>query len=219
MPETAVIRPVLAALALCVALPAQAETYAIQLGSRQIGTLQTSGNALASTLDNTPLGVANGTFEAGVSAVRLSDGSGAQQFLGRNRGGKVRDVSVIRQEGRVLDVTVSPAGDATDLSVPAAVPAGVLFPPEAMARLEAAGGCPAPVTMYDGRRVVSISTLSSTQANEETICEMSYRVTAGKGHLSPFNFRSLAMQLAYRDGALARITVSAGGFDVSMLRR
>ena len=213
------IRPVLVSLALCAALPAQAETYAIQLGARQIGTLQTTGSALSSTLDNTPLGVANGTFEAGVSAVRLPDGSSAQQFVGRNRGGKVRDVSVIRQDGRVVDVTVSPANDATDLSVPAAVPAGVLFPPEAMARLEAAGGCPAPITMYDGRRVVSISTLSSAPANGETVCEMSYRVNAGKGHLSPFNFKSLAMQLAYRDGALARITVSAGGFDVSMVAR
>ena len=213
------IRPVLAALALLAAVPAQAESYAILLGSRQIGTLQTSGSSLVSTLNNTPLGVADGTFEAGVSAVRLADGGSAQQFVGRNRGSKTRDISVIRQDGRVADVTVVPADDATDLSAPAAVPAGVLFPPEAMARLEAAGGCPAPMAMYDGRRVVSIATLSSAQVNGETVCEMSYRVSAGKGHLSPFNFKSLAMELAYSGGALARITVSAGGFDVSMVAR
>jgi hypothetical protein len=39
----------------------------------------------------------------------------------------------------------------------------------------------------------------------------------GKGHLSPFNFKSLAMQAEYRGGAFARLTVSAGGFDVNIL--
>ncbi|RYH04250.1 hypothetical protein EU805_02430 [Salipiger sp. IMCC34102] len=212
------LKPVLA-LALLTATPAVTETYAIQLGSRQIGTLETGASALTSTLDNTPLGVADGTFQASVSRVGLDDGSAADQFLGINRGGKTRDISVIRQDGAVRDVTVVPANDATDLSVPSAVPAGVLFPPEVFARLEAAGGCPAPLSMYDGRRVVGISTASSAVVGGETVCEMSYRVTAGKGHLSPFNFKSLNMELAYAGGALSRVTVSAGSFDVNMLRR
>ena len=212
------LKPVLAVLLLSAA-PALAETYAIELGSRQIGTLQTSGSALTSTLDNTPLGVADGTYKASISRVALADGSAAEQFLGVNRGGKTRDVSVIRQDGGIRDVTVVPANDATDLSVASAVPAGVAFPPEVFARLESAGGCPGAQAMYDGRRVVSISTVSSRVEGAETVCEMSYRVTAGKGHLSPFNFKSLNMELAYAGGALSRVTVSAGGFDVNMVRR
>ncbi|MBS1302408.1 hypothetical protein [Loktanella sp. SALINAS62] len=210
---------VLSVVALMAAQPVIADNYAMMLGSRQIGTLVTNGDALTSTLDNTPLGVADGTFQASVNPVELPDGTLADQFLGINRGGKTRDISVIRQDGRAVDVTVVPANDATDLSKPEAVPAGVLFPSELFSRLERTGGCPGAMTMYDGRRVVSIATASSAVVDGVTVCTMDYRVTAGKGHLSPFNFKSLNMQLAYAGGALARVTVSAGGFDVSMVRQ
>ncbi|KQI70124.1 hypothetical protein AN189_01640 [Loktanella sp. 3ANDIMAR09] len=212
-------RTVISFLVFMSATPTIAETYAMMLGNRQIGTLETNGASLQSTLNNTPLGVADGTFQASVTRVQLPDGSIAEQYLGVNRGGKTRDISVIRQNGRVADVTVVPANDATDLSAPDTVPADVLFPSELFARLERAGGCPAPLQMYDGRRLVAISTASTATENGQTVCDMDYRVAAGKGHLSPFNFKSLNMQLAYADGALARVTVSAGGFDVSMLRQ
>ena len=63
LPLTAALLSLLAGPAL-----AQTQTYAMMLGNRQLGTLQFDGGGqnahLLSRLDNTPLCVADGTFEA-----------------------------------------------------------------------------------------------------------------------------------------------------------
>ena len=212
--------PLIAALSLLLTGPAfaQSQTYAMMLGSRQLGTLDFDGSGqnvhLLSRLDNTPLGVADGTFEA--TARAAGDGI---EYLGQNRGSKTRDIAITRQGAAVGTVAVSPAEDETDLSDPARVPAGTLTPAEVFGVLANGKTCPNPMAMYDGRRVVELATTAMDAVGDTVTCTMSYRVVAGKGHLSPFNFKSLAMQAIYQSGALAQVTVSAGGFDVNLVRQ
>ena len=212
--------PLIAALTLLVATPAlaQSQSYAMMLGNRQLGTLAFDGSGsnvhLLSRLDNTPLGVADGTFEATTRA----DGD-TVAYLGQNRGSKTRDIAITRQGPAVNAVTVTPSGDATDLSDPASVPAGTLTTAEVFGQLANGKTCPNPMAMYDGRRVVQLATTAIDTTGDTVTCTMSYRVIAGKGHLSPFNFKSLAMTAIYQAGALAQVTVSAGGFDVTLVRQ
>ena len=197
---------------------AQSQTYAMTLGDRQLGTLSFDGSGqnvhLLSRLDNTPLGVADGTFEATTQAT----GDGIS-YLGQNRGSKTRDIAITRQGPAVASVTVTPSDDATELSVPANVPAGTLTPSEVFGVLANGSTCPNPMAMYDGRRVVQLATTAIDATGDTVTCTLSYRVVAGKGHLSPFNFKSLSMAAIYQTGALARVTVSAGGFDVNLVRQ
>ncbi|MFZ3584407.1 hypothetical protein ACOI1H_19920 [Loktanella sp. DJP18] len=212
--------PLIAALAILLAGPAvaQSQTYAMMLGNRQLGTLGFDGSGqdvhLLSRLDNTPLGVADGTFEATTRA----NGT-AVDYVGQNRGSKTRDIAITRQGNTVSAVTVSPTDDMTALSVPAQVPVGTLTTAEVFGILALGKTCPNPMAMYDGRRVVQLATTAIDTQGDTVICTMSYRVVAGKGHLSPFNFKSLAMTAVYRSQALALITVSAGGFDVNLVRQ
>lgn len=199
--------------------PATAEpmTFALMLGERQIGTLVFDASIretqLRSTLDNTPLGVADGTFDA------VTRTTGAQTaYLGRNRGGKTRDIAVSWQGDSVTDVTVTPQGEGTDLSDPAKVPRGALSPSAVFAALAQGRNCPSPMAMYDGRRVIQIGTTTATEVGTSVTCEMAYRVILGPGHLSPFRFRSVDMQAVYTSGALREITLGAGGFRVRVLR-
>lgn len=197
---------------------AQSQSYALMLGQRQLGTLSVEGSGqnvhLLSRLDNTPLGVADGTFEA------MARGAGdAVTYAGANRGSKTRDIAFTRQNGQVTAVTVTPAGDMTDLSDAARVPAGTLTPAEVFGVLANGKTCPNPMAMYDGRRVVQLATTAMDTSGDTVTCAMSYQVVAGKGHLSPFNFKSLSMTAIYRAQALAQITVSAGGFDVNLVRQ
>ena len=197
---------------------AEMQTYDLLLGQRQLGTLQfdTVSQTLVADLNNTPLGVADGRFTASVTAVRTAAGIAATQYLSQT---DKRQISVLLDEGHVLDTTIAPRSEATDLSDPTQVPVGVVPPTATFGALAGAGGCPAPVTMYDGRRVVRIATTARDVQGADTLCTMDYRVTAGPGHLSPFRFRSLDMGLIYRDGALSRITLRAGGFEVAVARR
>lgn len=197
---------------------AEKQTYTMSLGARQIGTLVFDGagrNArLVSTMDNTPLGVADGTFEA------TTRGTGSKvAYLSKNRGSKVRDIAVTRQGQKVTAVSVTPAKEKTDMTDPAKVPDGVISPTEVFARLATGTHCPQPMAIYDGRRVVQMATASiATDDGAVVTCDMSYRVVMGPGHLSPFRFKSLGMQVVYAAGVLDRVTMSAGGFDVTLTR-
>lgn len=197
---------------------AEKQTYAMSLGNRQIGTLVfdwTDRNArLLSVMNNTPMGVANGSFEA-VTQVK----GGAVTYLGTSRGSKTRDISVTRQAARVTAVTVTPVHEATKMTVPAAVPLGVVSPTEGFAVLARGKSCPGPVMMYDGRRVIQMATQTQALDGNEVTCAMSYRVIKGPGHLSPFRFKSIGMQVVYTAQTLTRITMSAGGFDVNLVRQ
>ena len=212
--------PLIAALATLLAGPALAaqQNFAMMLGNRQLGTLAFDGSGkdvhLLSRLDNTPLGVADGTFEA----VTRAKGD-TIEYLGVNRGSKTRDIAVTREGTQVTAVTVTPADEMTVLSDISKVPAGTLTTAEAFGVLANGKTCPNPLTMYDGRRVVQMATTAMDTTGETVTCDMSYRVIAGKGHLSPFNFKSLSMTAIYQAGALAQITVSAGGFDLNLVRR
>lgn len=207
-----------ATLALAGPAWAQSQTYAMTLGNRQLGTLTFDGQGqnvhLLSRLDNTPLGVADGVFEA----VTKSTADGVA-YLGRSTGNKSRDIAVTRTGSNVSEVTVTPSSEATDLSVVPAVPAGTLTPTEVFGRLANASSCPEPMTMYDGRRVVRMATTAMAQTGDSVTCDIAYNVVMGKGHLSPFGFKSLAMQAVYQANTLARITVSAGGFNVNLIRQ
>ncbi len=209
-----------AALSSLLAGPTMAEkqTYMMMLGNRQLGTLVFDGNgsnsALLSTMDNTPLGVANGTFEA---VTRAKDDE--VDYFGKSRGSKTRDIAVIRKANTVTAVTVTPQKEMTEMTDAGKVPAGVISPTEVFAALANGGTCPSPMAMYDGRRVVQMATTAMKQDGDTVTCDMSYRVVMGPGHLSPFHFKSFGMQIAYTAHKLARVTMSAGGFNVNLIRQ
>lgn len=197
---------------------AEKQSYKMMLGNRQLGTLVFNGHgsnaALLSTMDHTPLGVANGTFEA----VTRSKG-GQVDYLGTSRGSKTREISFIRKGSTVEAVTVTPEDEKTDLSDTGKVPPGVISPTEVFASLANSGTCPSPMTMYDGRRVVKLATTGVQKEGNTVTCDMSYRVVMGPGHLSPFHFKSFGMQAVYSGQGLAAVTMSAGGFDVNLIRQ
>ncbi|WP_152465444.1 hypothetical protein [Sulfitobacter sp. THAF37] len=217
MTRFSILAPVLACL-LCGPALAEKLTYAMALGSRQIGSVSYDGGPragrLLAVMDNTPLGVADGSFEAVTRAQ-----AGTVIYESRSRGSKQREIVVKRAGGRVTEVTVIPPDEATDLSDVAQVPRGVMSLTEAFAAMALGRDCPDPMTVYDGRRVVRIATAARSDSGSEVSCKMSYRVVQGPGHLSPFRFRSLGMELTYATSALQRITFSAGGFDVTLTRQ
>lgn len=200
--------------------PANAErqTYAMMLDNRQIGTLVFEGQGstakLQSTINNTPLGVANGLLEA------TSRAKGNQvDYVSKNQGSKAREIKISREANIVTTVIVNPDKDMTELSDGGKVPAGVIFPTELFSALANGGTCLSPMAMYDGRRVVQISTTAMKAEGENVTCDMSYRVVMGPGHLSPLRFKLFGMQTTYAAGMLTRITMSAGGFKVNLIRK
>lgn len=209
--------------ALMLAAPAYAETYNVSLGGKTLGQLSYTEaghtTTLRSTLDNTPLGVFNGTF-TGTSA-----GSAAKvAFTGDSRSSrKQRLVNVDFAKGRAVSTTITPVDEVTDLSDVARVPEGVVDPVRAMDQLFRAKGCPQPVQMYDGRRVVMMRSDAGTQAGDILTCNVSYKVTAGPGHLSPLGISSAKMQLDYVTAGgkqtLQQIRISSGIFSLNMDRQ
>lgn len=200
--------------------PATADTqiYTMSLGQRLLGTLQFAGQnsneTVFVTLNNVPLGIKNGTFEA----VTRTSGDKVD-YLGMNRGSETRDIAIIRKAGTVTSVKVTPRSEMTKMSDAGRVPAGVRFLAEVFAAFANGRSCPAPMAMYDGRRVVQIATAAMDQSGDTVICDMSYRVAMGPGYVSPFYFKSFGMQLAYTTRSLARVTLSAGGFKVNLIRQ
>lgn len=197
---------------------ADQKTFKTMLGNRQLGTLTFMVNGditkLLSTLDNTPLGVADGSFEA------VTEMAGGQvNYRGESQGSRTRTIEITRNANAVTAVKVSPESEKTGLSIIANVPSGVISPTEAFARMLTQGTCPSPMVVYDGRRVVQIGTTAMTEDAGWVECDLSYSVLLGPGHLSPFRFRSIDMSMTYAAGELARITVSAGGFGVTLIRQ
>ncbi|EYD76918.1 hypothetical protein Rumeso_01440 [Rubellimicrobium mesophilum DSM 19309] len=218
----------LATASLAGAARAEATSFQVVLAGSVLGTVdyETDGGRpalLRSNLDNTPLGVLNGTWQAGSQPVRTSEGVDAVQFQAVTASSrKNRTITFLHADGRVLTVQVDPAEDATELSDAAQVPAGVLDPVEAFGRLFETQGCPEAFRLYDGRRVVEVTPAGAEEANGLLTCDMDYEVVAGPGHLSPFRFRSFDLTLTYvrTDGGpvLAEVDVSAGPFTVRLRR-
>ena len=210
----------------------QSQRYQVLLGGRALGALDYARSAsgagasqtLSATFDNTPLGVFDGTFQGTSKPVRAEGGDVLLQYLGQSESSrKSRVISVLLDAARVMETVVSPEGERTPLSQAERVPAGVVDPVAAFGRLVGSAGCPEPFTMYDGRRVVEISTQASQREGGTLSCRMDYEVVAGPGHLSPLRFRSLDMELTYDmsgpGGAILReIDIKAGVFHLAVVR-
>lgn len=206
--------------------PAQAETFAVNLGKTTLGQLvyQTSGKivSLRTTLANTPLGVFNGRFESTTAPVTLPDGATGTRFKAHSTSSrKARRVTVDFAKGAAVATTVSPAKEETNLSDPAKAPKGVTDPARAIGQLITAKGCPGRINIYDGRRVISLIPKSPEVQGDTLICAMAYKVTAGPGHLSPLKISKARMQLHYatQNGQrIQKITLGSGPFNLVLNR-
>jgi len=211
---------------LCVAVltapAALADTYRVILGHKTLGHLdyKTNGNAatLRSTLDNTPLGVFNGTFHGS------STGNAATStFTGESRSSrKSRTVIVDIANGRAKSTRITPQKEQTELSDVSLVPAGARDPVRAMGALFRAQGCPKAMRMYDGRRYVTLTPDGQSRDGATLTCNLRYAVTKGPGHLSPLDISSAKMQLSYDTAGdqqnLRELAVSSGPFRLRLTR-
>lgn len=200
----------------------QAQSFSLTLGDRSLGTLtyaQSSGEAtIQSSLDNTPLGVFNGSFSASTTA----SGTSAQYESASRSSRKTRDIAVGFAGGKVGQTVVSPADEMTVLSDPAVAPAGVIDPVSAFGRFVSANGCPEAFRFYDGRRAILVQPAGQATADGILTCDMGYRVSHGPGHLSPLYIKKASVTLRYDvSGAqsLRQVALSAAGFSLVMNRQ
>jgi hypothetical protein len=219
------------ATALCLAFvsgASRAQNYSVSLGGRVVGTLdhrdEAGGGARLATLFNdTPLGVGDGMFDATSRPARAADGTPVRTYSSvASRKDRRIDVDYA-DGGRVVSVVVTPAEERTALSDPAAVPAGVFDPVAAFGRIASARDCPPAFRYYDGRRVVQIVTRERTVDGNAVSCRADYDVIAGPGHLSPFRFTHLRLEMVYdargADAGLRSLEMRTGPFALTLDRR
>lgn len=209
--------------ALILATPAYAQEFSVLLGGKTLGQLSFSQKGstatLRSTLDQTPMGVFNGTF------VGTSEGAARNAtFTGDSQSSrKQRRVIVKYKNGRAHNVDITPAQEQTKHSDPERVSASVMDPVRIIAALMDAEGCPSAMLLYDGRREVRISPNGQDQTAQMLTCRMSYKVTKGPGHLSPLGISSAKMQMTYDNAGgvqkLQQIKISSGVFRLNLDRR
>lgn len=201
---------ILCAAIFCIVLgaPASAQSFSVALGNNILGQLKYSDQGgretLVSNLNNTPMGVFNGTFKGtsrGVAAGR--------EFIGQSVSSrKTRTITTITKGGRAIQTTVTPTSEETKLSNVANVPAGLIDPVMAVGWLIQTGkGCPSTLHIYDGRRAIALTPTGQTAQNGMLTCDIAYTVFAGPGHLSPLKISKAKMQLNYAiDGTEQRLT-------------
>lgn len=203
------------------ATPVSAQTFSVALGGKVLGEMryveQGRGATLLSTLDSTPLGVFNGTFTG------TSTGTPTGRFTGESRSSrKQRVVTVDIENGRAMQVAITPADEITELSDVSRVPDGVVDPVRVIGAMVNASGCPASMRMYDGRRVVTLAVGAGSQSGDTLVCPVSYKVVAGPGHLSPLGISSATIEVSYDTvgggQSLDRITIASGLFRVTLSR-
>ena len=189
----------------------------------QLGfTATPDGPTLSTLVDNTPMGVFNGSFAA--SATRGPDGTLFYTSSSRTTR-KVRDISfAITAQGQVQGVEITPDDQRTALSDASKVPQGVVDPASAFARFVSPAACPEGFALYDGRRVVTVSHVASQQTPARLTCQMRYDITAGPGHLSPLYLTHFRLWLEYTslpDGALIldRVKMRGGVFTLRLTRQ
>lgn len=192
------------------AAPAIAERFDVRLGGAVVGHLDYTPGRISSALTNTPLGAADGTFEAAL--LPAADGT---LYRAANSAG--RRIDVLFANGVVRDTTVTPASEATALSDPKAVPRGILDPITGFGRFAEARDCPPAFRMYDGRRAILVSPRDRAAEGGTITCRYDYTVTHGPGHVRPFRIRNLRLDAVYA-GRLQRLSIGAGPFTVSMTR-
>ena len=205
-----------------------AQTFDLRLGNKTLGTLtystSTKGEQLLSSMNNTPLGVFNGTFTGSSSPVQASSGRAAQQYQSLSKSSrKTRQIMVTIEDGRVIKTNIDPTSERTDLSKPNAVPRGVIDPVQAMGRLIQAQGCPKQFMLYDGRRAVRLTPVGSGNQGTLLTCAVQYNVIAGPGHLSPLYISSVKMQVKYEgmgdQQRLVQIHLKSGIFNLFLTLR
>ncbi|WP_347312446.1 DUF3108 domain-containing protein [Defluviimonas sp. SAOS-178_SWC] len=208
---------------------AEVASYRVEFGGRVLGTVTFSdgakggGQSLRTTLDNTPFGLFDGTFEADSRLEGESAGETRRLYASKSRSTrKARDISFVIDAGRAEETVVSPASEETSLSVPDAVPASVIDPVAAFGRIVRAKGCPEGFTFYDGRRVDEIVPSGADVSGGMTRCKITFTVIAGPGHLSPFRFTEFSMMALYDAGegsgkGLREIDVRAGLLGIRLI--
>ncbi len=218
-PKVSAFAPLLCAL-FWLAAPAHAQNFDVVLGNKTLGqmTFDPRGS-LRSTLDNTPLGVFNGTFQSTLQ----TSANGTETFTGVSQSSrKSRKVVVEFTQGRTTGINITPDKERTALSDITRVPAGVIDPVTAVGKLIHAKGCPAPLHIYEGRRVIALLPQAAQQNGTQLVCPVSYNVIAGPGHLSPLRISSAKMTLTYavsgKRQTLRQIALTAGIFTVSLNR-
>lgn len=212
------MKTALALWAMMMAAPAAAQSFDVVLGGKVLGTLSLSQSGgtrtLRSDLASTPMGVFNGSFK-GTSA----NGN----FTGDSRSSrKTRVVKVAVANGRPTSVEITPEAERTPLSDPARVSQNVTDPVRAIAGLVEAQGCPKTTAFYDGRRVVRLAPTGRKASGNTLVCEMSYTVIQGPGHLSPLKIANAKMQLSYDTAggqSLQQMRISSGIFRLNLNRR
>lgn len=213
---------VLLAAAMVCAAPASAERFTVALGNRTIGSIDVSISganlSMTSTLDNTPLGAADGRITATSRPGTVSNGAAGRIFRTERPD---RNVTIEMDAGRVVATVIDPASERTDASDPRAVTARVSDPVQVMAALIRADGCPRGFRQFDGRRVVEAGLRDSVTSGTTLTCNMAYRVVAGPGHVSPFGIRNIDMVLTYSLNSgqrLEEVALTAAGFTITLAR-
>ena len=224
-PPPLLIATLLAAVA--IAPSAMAQTFDVKLATAKLGTLTYANKGDATTLRSklagTPMGVFNGTFNGTSQAATAADGTAVTQFTGISKSSrKSRKVEVQIAKGRAMATQITPAAEETALSDPANVAGSMINPVRAVGRLINASGCPKRINIYDGRRAIALIPKSSETKDGTLICAISYKVTAGPGHLSPLKISSAKMQVRYdlNGGSqkIREITLGSGVFNLVLER-
>ena len=204
------------------ATTAQAETFSVSLGKITLGKLVhtgTSGGAsLKATLDNTPMGVFDGTFNGTAKPATATDGTPVIHYNSVSKSSrKSRSVQVQIAKGRALATDVTPSSEITNLSDPAKAPKNITDPARAIGMLINSSGCPARINIYDGRRAIALIPGTSETKDDKLICSIAYKVTAGPGHLSPLKISKAKMKVTYdttNGQSLQQITLRSGPFNL-----
>ena len=222
-PKSVFLKAMCAALLINAAPPVRGETFAVKLGKITLGQLTYSrnskGQTLQSTLANTPLGVFNGTFMGTSRPGKSADHSRVTEFVGISKSSrKSRKVEVQIGVIRALSTIVTPTSEETPLSDPARVPTGVVDPVTAIGQLLTAKGCPKIISIYDGRRAIALLPTGVETGETTLICNITYQVIAGPGHLSPLKITTAKMRVTYRlqdtTQALTQIRLGSGIFNL-----
>lgn len=208
------------------ATTAQAETFSVSLGKVTLGQLAYSdssgGTTLKARLNNTPLGVFDGTFNGTAKPATVANGGATMHYTGISKSSrKSRTVEVGFAKGRAVDTKVTPASEATPLSDPAKAPKNITDPARAIGMLINSTGCPARINIYDARRAIALIPTGAEAKNGKLICNVAYKVTAGPGHLSPLKIANAKMQITYdtaKGQSLRQITLGSGPFNLVLER-
>ena len=184
-----------------------------------MGTLRYSATRLTSSFENTPLGVADGTFQA-----TLRDTAEGRLYTSIGQSARdTRKIQVLFSNGQARQTQVTPETERTNMSDPKAVPANVTDPVQALGRFITTQDCPKPFRFYDGRRVLAVAPKAQSRDAQSLICSFSYNVIAGPGHLSPFRFTSLQgtaiYDLAKSPAALSKLMIKTGPFALRLTRQ